>query len=230
MPKASADNTASPVFSEGDSIANDYRPQEEAPPEPSETAPGTAISCALPAASSPRDDKFETMVEAVLPCTTAQVCHALAVCTVLLDDVGGLCWVTPIVSVVFDNELPAVSGAKLYLSLIRVGADLSLVRQVFAWVWGRGTNFWEDFLCAQGEAGLQITPWRKAAVAAEAGRRLDDLFPGETFDEQRELTFTHPRTGFVVGACHFDTAVSRAKRKHSWSLHSPRVYVALEPS
>lgn len=71
--------------------------------------------------------------------------------------------------------------------------------QVFAWVWGRRTTFWEDFLRAQGETGLEINQWRVAAVAAEARRRLSDLFPGETFDEQRELTFTHPRTGFVVG-------------------------------
>lgn len=43
------------------------------PPEPSETAPGTAISRALAVAGRPGDSKFETMVEAVLPCTTAQV-------------------------------------------------------------------------------------------------------------------------------------------------------------
>lgn len=38
-------------------------------------------------------------------------------------------------------------------------------------------------------------------MLSEAGRGLRDLFPGEAFDEQRELTFTHPRTGFVVGTC-----------------------------
>ncbi len=88
-----------------------------------------------------------------------------------------------------------------------------LVRQVFAWVWGRGTSFWEDFLREQGETDLQITPWRNAAVAAETGRRLSDLFPGDTFDEQRELTFTHPRTGFVVGAWKLGRGISRAERK-----------------
>lgn len=71
--------------------------------------------------------------------------------------------------------------------------------QVLSWVWGRDTDFWADFLRAEGEIGLTISRWEKAAVAAEAGRALSDLFPGETFDEQRELTFTHPRTGFVVG-------------------------------
>lgn len=71
--------------------------------------------------------------------------------------------------------------------------------QVFAWVWGQGTTFWEDFLRAQGETGLSITRWRPTALAAEAGRGLHELFTGETFDEQRELTFTHPRIGFVVG-------------------------------
>lgn len=73
VPRAPGNSKISPAFSEGGSVANDYRPQEEVPPEPSETAPGTAISRALPVASRPCDDKFETMVEAFLPCTTAQV-------------------------------------------------------------------------------------------------------------------------------------------------------------
>lgn len=54
--------------------SSDELPQD-APPEPSETAPGTAISRALAVADRPGDSKFETMVDAVLPCTTAQV-HA----------------------------------------------------------------------------------------------------------------------------------------------------------
>lgn len=78
-PRASANSTISPAFAEDGSVANDNRQQEVAPPEPSETAPGTAISRALPVASRPCDDKFETMVEAVLPCTTAQVCPSLQI-------------------------------------------------------------------------------------------------------------------------------------------------------
>lgn len=53
-------------------------------------------------------------------------------------------------------------------------------------------------------------------MAAEAGRRLSDLFPGETFDEQRELTFTHPRTGFVVGTWLY----SRVRSKYHEGLGS----------
>lgn len=81
---------------------------------------------------------------------------------------------------------------------------------------------------AQGETDLQITPWRNAAVAAEAGRRLSDLFPGDTFDEQRELTFTHPRTGFVVGAWKLGRGLSRAERKDCYFRTFTAVLAALE--
>lgn len=78
-------------------------------------------------------------------------------------------------------------------------SDLFLGLQVFAWLWGQDTTVWADFLRAQGETGLAITPWCQRVPRSDAGRGLSDLFPGEMFDEQRELTFTHPRTGFVVG-------------------------------
>lgn len=71
-PPAAATGAASRVSSEGNSVARDEQPAEEAPSEPSESTPGTAISRALAVASRPCDN-FETMVEAVLPCTTAQV-------------------------------------------------------------------------------------------------------------------------------------------------------------
>ena len=54
-------------------------------------------------------------------------------------------------------------------------------------------------MLAQGETDLEMTAWCRKGRAFETGRGLVDLFPGEKFDEQRELTFTHPRTGFVVG-------------------------------
>lgn len=55
------------------SASLDERMPEDARPEPSESAPGTAIPRSLAVASGPLNDKFETMVDAVLPCTTAQV-------------------------------------------------------------------------------------------------------------------------------------------------------------
>lgn len=66
----------------------DERTQEDAPPEPSESAHGTAIPRALAVASGPCDDKFETMVNAILPCTTAQVLNLIGsvlVCHVFCD-------------------------------------------------------------------------------------------------------------------------------------------------
>ncbi|CAM9408655.1 unnamed protein product [Scytosiphon promiscuus] len=125
-----------------DSVPDDEGPEQEASPEPSESAPEVSSPRDLTAADPPGDAKFEKMVDAELPCTTAQA---------------------------------------------------------FAWIWGRDTNFWADFLRAQGEMGLTATRWRDTEVQSEAGRGLRDLFHGETFDQQRELTFTHPRTGFVVG-------------------------------
>lgn len=74
---------------EGSSVARDEQPAENAPPEPSESAPGTAISRALAVASRPCD-KFETMVEAVLPCTTAQVLDESASRMLLYPSAGGL--------------------------------------------------------------------------------------------------------------------------------------------
>lgn len=117
---------------------------------------------------------------------------------VLCHIVGDRNWVVSVPS--FRGDTCRQRGESAVLNPC-AGADgwTCFAFQVLSWVWGRHTNFWADFLRAQGETGLAITRWRKTAVAAEAGRALSDLFPRETFDEQRELTFTHPRTGFVVG-------------------------------
>lgn len=75
--------------------------------------------------------------------------------------------------------------------------------QAFVWLWGRDTDFWSDFLRAQGEGRLEISRWSPLARTprdpSDIGKELKDLFPRDKFDEHRELTFTHPRTGFVVG-------------------------------
>lgn len=72
MSPAAATGAVSPASLGDRFVARDERPARNAPPEPSESAPGTAISRALAVATRPCDS-FETMVEAVLPCTTAQV-------------------------------------------------------------------------------------------------------------------------------------------------------------
>lgn len=69
---AAATGAISRASLEGNFVASDEQPVGDARPEPSESAPGTAISRVLAVASQPCDN-FETMVEAVLPCTTAQV-------------------------------------------------------------------------------------------------------------------------------------------------------------
>lgn len=69
---AAATGAMSRASLEGNFVDRDEPPAEGALPEPSESAPGTAISNALAVESRPCDN-FETMVEAVLPCTTAQV-------------------------------------------------------------------------------------------------------------------------------------------------------------
>lgn len=67
-----ATGATSPASVEGNFVARDEQPAGNELPEPSESAPSTAISRALTVASRPCDN-FESMVEAVLPCTTAQV-------------------------------------------------------------------------------------------------------------------------------------------------------------
>lgn len=69
---ATAIGATSRASVEGNFVGTDEQPAGDPPPEPSESAPGTEISRTLAVASGPCDN-FETMVEAVLPCTTAQV-------------------------------------------------------------------------------------------------------------------------------------------------------------
>lgn len=179
-------------------VAGDERTPEDTRSEPSESAPGTATPRSLAVASGPLNEKFETMVDAVLPCTTAQVRNGIGgpALVVLCRIVGYRTWVLSVLSFKGDACRQRVCS----INPVRSCGWMDLFSfQVLSWVWGRDTNFWADFLRAQGETGLAITRWRKTSVAAEAGRALSDLFPREMFDEQRELTFTHPRTGFVVG-------------------------------
>lgn len=66
----------SPSSAGGSSFALDHEPSRpDTPPEPLESAPGVAITRPLVSASHPCDVAFETMLDAVLPCTTAQVIH-----------------------------------------------------------------------------------------------------------------------------------------------------------
>lgn len=90
--------------------------------------------------------------------------------------------------------------------------------QAFTWLWGRQTDFWADFMRHSGEANLEISAWKASRAvpqdSPDSGRRLEDLFPGETFEAQRELIFTHLRTGFIVGE--LGTFVATESTSRSW--------------
>lgn len=74
LPDASTGALSPAAEDNGASVVVDAEPRpRDAPPEPSESSPGVAIPRALSSASYPGDGKFETMLETVLPGTTAQV-------------------------------------------------------------------------------------------------------------------------------------------------------------
>lgn len=101
-------------------------------------------------------------------------------------------------------EMPNIPGIPAFRGAFLGYSDA----QAFTWLWGEHSDVWPDFMEDQGEANLQISRWQMltpsrgkslATSDAPAVGRLGSLFPGENFEAQRELTFTHTRNGLVVG-------------------------------
>lgn len=115
-----ASPTAAFSSASGISVAGDERPPEDAPPEPSESAPGTAIPRALAVANRPCG-KFETMVEAVLPCTTAQVLNGIGGSMLVCHIIGGRFFVVSVSSFSGDGVMRftphALSTARRFCNL-----------------------------------------------------------------------------------------------------------------